>query len=139
MRFYFSSLTFFSGNDNEILKGDRVSIDVCELGYDILMRNPARESCFHPSCNQDVKVWSSHLPYSQDEFYSLPCIEGLPTAPDLHFPRKHKPLLYTPQIKSYFVQPPMTPKHPSVRQQLISPTSALRDLIDWTIENEMYL
>ena len=102
------------------------------------MRNPAREACNHPSCNQNVKTWSSHLPCVQDEFYSLPCNDKLPTAPDPQLPYNGS-FLYTPQIKSYFIQPPVSRKHPATREQLISPTQALRDLIDWTIENEMYL
>ena len=134
-----------------------MSIDICDLGYDILMRNPARESCRHPSCNQDTKVWSSHLPCSQGEFNSLPCIQEVPLpARKCSSYRKHA-VTYTPQMKSYFIQPSAFPKlpnfqqlrnfqssnkfpkHPSFTQQWIRPAMALRDLIDWTIENELYL
>ena len=116
-----------------------MNIDICELGYDILMRNVARESCRHPSCNQDANIWSSHLPCPQNEFYSLPCIQELSPQPEQHLYNKNQTTLYTPKMKSYFIQPSTTPRHPNLTKQFIHPALALRTLIDWTIENELYL
>ena len=97
------------------------------------MKNPAREACYNPSCNNEAMLWTSHLPCTDKDFQSSNSLKNLLPSP--HACLSNHTFLYTPQIKSYFKQPPYN--KPLIIARTMSPTFTFKELIEWGIGNEL--
>ena len=127
-------INFFTGVDDDILTGGKVCIDICELGYDLIMPNPTRDACYNPCCNGDPRLWFPHLPCTKEEIYTCKYFKDVLPSPVVSSFCKNNAFLYTPQIESYFKQPHI-PKSQSIKQQTICPPYMLNNFLDDFIDN----
>ena len=123
-----------------MLTGARVSIDICEMENDIIMNNLAREACYNKCCKgDDYRVWEPHLPYTNEYIHSSSYLpkDLLPSA---NVSSSHHKFIYTPQIRSYFVQPlSSTFRNSIIKPREKSQMCTIKDIMKHKIKNEIYL
>ena len=129
------TITIFT-DKSELLTGNRVCIDICSLDYSIIMKNPSKESCFHPSCNNEGRIWTFHTFCPEPLRNRYPSINSpeYSSSPNVRIP--NTTFSYTPQILAYFKQLPYVTR---LKKRKTIPIFTIKGHLKKEYEEELYL